>query len=203
MAFAFQSSSDRRDRSSERSDQELVSAIQRGDEAALELLVRRYHAPLLQYADRLLGDAETAGDVVQETFLRMIRALPRYRPQAKFSTWLYTIAGNLARDAVRSRNLRADRLRPIDEDERDGELGGPPEAVVDAALQQVQLADIRRALASLSPDHREVVILHYYQGLSYKEIATVTGCTVGTVGSRLHYAIRHLRRALGAALEES
>lgn len=203
MAFAFDRSSDRSHGSTERSDQELVRAIQRGDEAALEVLVRRYHTPLQQYVDRLLGDPETAGDVVQETFLRMIRALPRYRPQAKFSTWLYTIAGNLARDAVRSRNLRAERLRPIDEQDRDSELAGPPEAVVEAALQTVQLDDIRRALVALSPDHRQVVVLHYYQGLSYKEIATVTGTSVGTVGSRLHYAIRHLRRELGAALEEA
>lgn len=197
MAWAFEPSSNRMD-SSAAEDLELVAAVQRGDEAALEQLVRRYHAPLCQFAERLLGDREAAGDVVQETFIRMIRALPRYRPQARFSTWLYTIATNLARDSARSRTVRAERLRPIEDVDHDAEVAEPPAAVADLALQRVQLSDIKRALGNLSSEHREVIVMHYYQGLSYKEIATATGCTVGTVGSRLHYAIRHLRRHLGA-----
>lgn len=183
-------------------DQVLVAAVQRGDEAALDALVRRYHGPLSQFAERMLGDPEAAADVVQDTFLRMIGALPRYEPRAKFSTWLYTIAANLARDRLRRRQVRLEHERPIDEDDRDEEIAEPAEAVVDAALRRVARDEIRRALLALSPDHRAVIVLHYFQGLSYKEIAHVCGCSVGTVGSRLHYAIRHLRRCIGGEEDE-
>ncbi|NUQ01808.1 MAG: RNA polymerase sigma factor, partial [Armatimonadetes bacterium] len=181
-------------------DQVLVARVQRGDTAALDELVARYHAPLAQYLERMLGEPETAREVTQETFLRMMRALPRYRPRAKFSTWLYTIATNLARDELRRRQNRQERHRPL-EDADQGEVAEPPVPLVETALGRVVRDDIKKALAGLSPEHREVIILHYYQGLSYKEIAEASRCTVGTVGSRLHYAIKHLRRHLGAAEE--
>ncbi|MCC7494520.1 MAG: sigma-70 family RNA polymerase sigma factor [Fimbriimonadaceae bacterium] len=177
-------------------DLALVRRVQRGDAAALDLLVERYHGPLSQFLERLLGDAETAREVTQETFLRMMGAVARYQPRAKFSTWLYTIATNLARDELRRRQTRASRATELDDADREP-LAEPPTPLAEAALAQLERDDIRRALRSLSADHREAVVLHYYQGLSYKEIASVCGCTVGTVGSRIHYAVRHLRRHLG------
>lgn len=183
-------------------DQVLVARIQRGDGAALDSLIERYHAPLCQFLERMLGDPETAQEVAQEAFLRMMRALPRYRPRARFSTWLYTIASNLARDELRRQRHRADRVTELEEADR-GELAEPPLDVVDAALDRIEREDVRRALRSLSEDHRAVVVLHYYEGFSYKEIADIRGCTVGTVGSRLHYAVRHLRRVLAAETEET
>lgn len=185
-----------------RDDQVLVAAIQRGDHDALDALVLRYHGPLCLFLERMLGDPETAADVTQETFLRMIRALPRYQPRAKFSTWLYTIATNLARDRLRRGRTRLDHERPLDDPEREDDLAEPEVGVADQALGRVQREEIRKALADLSADHRTVILLHYFQGLSYKEIAAVCGCTTGTVGSRLHYAVRHLRRRLGEGEEE-
>ncbi len=183
-------------------DQALVVRIQRGDAGAVDVLVDRYHAPLCAFVERMVGDPETACEVTQETFLRMIRALPRYRPRAKFSTWLYTIAANLARDELRRRQHRETRLQPLEEADR-GEVAEPPQRVDEAALEQITRSDVRHALATLSEEHRAAVVLHYYDGLSYKEVAEICGCTVGTVGSRLHYAVKHLRRALGVGDEES
>jgi RNA polymerase sigma-70 factor (ECF subfamily) len=184
-------------------DQTLVTAAQRGDQAALDALVRRYHGPLAQFLDRMLGDPEAAGDVAQETLLKMIRALPRYQPRAKFSTWLYTIATNLARDHLRRSRHRDRWQQSLDDPDH-----GPDEPatehglVADRAVLTLTREDVRRALETLSPEHRAVMLLHYFEGLSYKEIAQALGCTIGTVGSRLHYAIRHLRRQFGAATED-
>ncbi len=182
-------------------DQSLVRRVQQGDAAALDRLVERYHGPLSQFLERMLGDAEVAREVTQETFLRMMRAIARYRPEARFTTWLYTIASNLARDELRRRQHRQDRLRPLDDADHE-ELAAPPRAVDEAALDAVVREDVRRALSCLSAEHRAVVILHYYQGLGYQEIAEVCGCTVGTVGSRLHYAVKHLRRHLRVGEED-
>ncbi len=176
-------------------DQSLVRLVQRGDAAALDCLVDRYHGPLTQFLERMLGDRDTAADIAQETFLRMMRALPRYRPKARFSTWLYTIAANLARDELRRRHLRGERTVELEEADR-APVAEPEASVADQALARVERADVRRALALLSPEHRTVVALHYYEGFSYKEIADISGCTIGTVGSRLHYAVKHLRRHL-------
>ena len=181
-------------------DQVLVRQVQRGDKLALDRLVDRYHGPLSQFLERMLGDPETAAEVTQEAFLRMIRALPRYQPKAKFSTWLYTIASNLARDELRRRHLRADRTVELEEADRTP-VAEPQLSVADQALARVERAEVRRALAELSPEHRTAVLLHYYNGFSYKEIAEISGCTIGTVGSRLHYAVKHLRRHLESAEE--
>ncbi|MBI5831645.1 MAG: sigma-70 family RNA polymerase sigma factor [Armatimonadetes bacterium] len=179
-------------------DQALVVAIQRGDAGALDVLVRRYHAPLTQFLDRLLGDPDTAADLAQETFLKMMRALPRYQPRARFSTWLYTIAHHLALDHLRRHRSRQARTDSLDDPLRAGsEPATEARLTSDTALDRVAREDVRRALDSLSPEHRTVMLLHYFEAMSYKEIADTVGCTVGTVGSRLHYAVRHVRRELG------
>ena len=179
-------------------DQALVVAIQRGDAGALDVLVGRYHAPLTQFLDRLLGDPDTAADLAQETFLKMMRALPRYEPRARFSTWLYTIAHHLALDYLRRHRTRQARTDSLDDPYRAGaEPATDARLTSDAALDRVAREDVRRALGSLSPEHRAAMLLHYSESLCYKEIAEAVGCTVGTVGSRLHYAVRHVRRELG------
>lgn len=180
----------------EADDQALVVAVQRGEASALDALVQRYHTPLSQFLERMVGEPETALDLTQETFLKMIRALPRYRPRAKFSTWLYTIAANLARDELRRRQVRTEHLAHLEEEERQELPSEPRLSVVDEALGNVTREEVRRALVALSEEHRTVVLLHYFQGLSYREIADVCGCTVGTVGSRLHYAVRNLRQCM-------
>lgn len=185
-------------------EQVLVLAAQRGEPAALEALVRRYHAPLVQYLDRLLGDPEAAGDLAQETLLKMMRALPRYQPRARFSTWLYTIATNLGRDHLRRKGYRERWQHSLDDPERRGpEPATEAGLVSDQVLASLTREDVRRALSDLSAEHRAVMLLHYFEGLSYKEIAETMGCSVGTVGSRLHYAIRRLRRQLGTDAPES
>lgn len=178
----------------------LVSAAQAGHAPALDALVRRYHAPLCQFLERLCGDADRAADLAQEAFLKMIRALPRYQPRAKFSTWLYTIAVNLARDEARRLRYRGRFQTSLDESDRPAdEPVSPAPPVADEVLAKITREEIRAALVALSPEHREVLLLHYFEHFSYKEIAAACGCTVGTVGSRLHYAVKYLRKALGDA----
>lgn len=180
-------------------DQALVACVQAGGPGAadaLEALLARYHRPLQQYLDRLLGDPEAAADLVQETFLKMIGALPRYQPRARFSTWLYTIAHRLALDFLRRRR-REQRTDSLDDPARAAaEPASSDRPVAEVALDRVTRDDIRAVLARLSPEHRAVILLHYFEGFSYKEIAQTVGCTVGTVGSRLHYALRAVRREL-------
>jgi len=179
-------------------DQALVVAIQRGDAGALDVLVKRYHAPVTQFLDRLLGDPDTAADLAQETFIKMMRALPRYQPRARFSTWLYTIAHHLALDHLRRHRTRQARTDSLDDPLRAGaEPATDPLLTSETALDRVAREDVRRALAKLSPEHRTVMLLHYFEAMSYKEIAEAVGCTIGTVGSRLHYAVKHVRRELG------
>lgn len=180
----------------------LVSAAQAGHAPALDALVRRYHTPLCQFLERMCGDADRAGDLAQETFLKMIRALPRYQPRAKFSTWLYTIAVNLARDEARRLRYRGRFQTSLDDsDSPAAEPVSTAPAVADEVLARITREEIRRALVDLSPEHREVLLLHYFEGFAYKEIAEACGCSVGTVGSRLHYAVKHLRRALEDAAD--
>ena len=185
------------------SDSELVLRGQRGDTAAFEELVSRYRGKVYGLAYGMVRNDQDAQDLCQETFIRAWQSLEAFRGQSSFYTWLYRIVHNLTIDMVRRRS----RATMVEFDERIGreETGGEPVALIhklpsdDAHNKDVREA-IDRALEQLSPEHREVILLKDFEGLEYKEIAKVVGCSAGTVMSRLFYGRRHLQRLLKEVL---
>jgi RNA polymerase sigma-70 factor (ECF subfamily) len=170
------------------SDQELVAGLAGGDMACLGELVRRHQDRVVGLAYRLLGRWDAAEDVGQDAFLHVHRAAGRYRPEALFTTWLYRIVVNLCRDV-----RRRDRRRPLPLPDRVPAAPDPPAG----PLERRELAErVRRAVAQLPDRQRTAVVLHRYQGLSYREVAEATGWSASAVESLLVRAYAHLRRAL-------
>jgi len=172
-------------------DEYLVSLSQAGSVEALDGLARRWTPRLLRYAARLLGGsgeaAETARDVVQETWVGAIRSLRGLRDPAQFPAWIYGIATRKCADAIRT-SMRRRRL------DADADTGRPV-----TSLTSEQQIDLATAIRGLPPIHRAAVHLFYVEDLSVEEIASVLGIPAGTVKSRLHHAREALKRQLGAA----
>lgn len=184
------------------SDEDLIARFQEGDERAFNELVRRYKDPLTNFAFRFLGDRDECLDVVQETFIRVYRNKHSFKPIARFSTWLYTITTNLCRSALRRRRVRAMFSLHRDDDDGMGEL--PDESAhtdrrADASLKAER---IQRALLTLAPKYREVVVLREIEELSYEEIAAVTRLNIGTVKSRINRARVQLQEQLKDLLDD-
>ena len=198
--------SDGRKQFSEQTDEELIAAFQQGSEKAFDVLVGRFKNPLTNFVYRFLGDFDECDDVVQETFVRVFRNKHLYTPQAKFSTWIYTIAGNLAKSRLRQRDrhrlvsLFHPGKKGADEGEREiPDLRYAADRDADRALKHER---IQKALNSISPKYREVVVLRDIQELSYQEIAKVTGLNLGTVKSRIKRGRTMLQVLLRDIFEE-
>jgi RNA polymerase sigma-70 factor (ECF subfamily) len=184
-------------------DLELMLRVRRGDAESFELLLRRYRAPLVNYFCRMVRDRALAEDLAQEVFLRVYRARHRYQAEARFTTWLYRIATNLALNAIRDRKPVAARVEPVDAE-------GDPDSsrFVDSkptAEQQLIQTDrqrlIRRAIEALPENQRAAVILHKYQEVDYHQIAKILGVSVSAVKSLLFRAYESLRARLEPLLE--
>ncbi len=181
-----------------------VTAARAGDEAAFERLVARHEGTLYRLARRLLGDEEEALDAVQETFLRIYRGLGAFRGEARFRTWATGIAIHVCRNRLASASARAARRSvPLAGGEEEDpssrferELADPAPGPEAAARGSELRRAVSRALARLTPEHREVLLLCEMQGLSYEEAAAALGCRLGTVRSRLARARRALRQHL-------
>jgi RNA polymerase sigma-70 factor (ECF subfamily) len=173
-------------------DDDLMVRAAQGEEAAFRLLVERWEGPVFGFLERMMRSREEALDLSQETFLRVYAQAKRYRPEGRFHSWLFRIAGNLARSALRHRRvLRWLRFDPALHD-RAG-----PEDPVDRRRERAEARrTVRDALARLPDRQRQVVLLRRYQGLSYSEIAEAMGTTVHAVESLLQRAIASLRRDL-------
>lgn len=175
-------------------DHQLARQAQRGSRRAAGALIERHYDAIFGYLYRLSGgDRARAEDWTQETFLRALRSLATYDPQRAFTTWLYAIATNIVRDHAASADARRVSTAPDDADDR-WDADDPP---LDASL--IADADARavaEALASLTDTQREAVVLVYYQGVSLREAADALGIPLGTVKSRLWYAIARLRQAM-------
>lgn len=173
-------------------DEDLARAIQRGDARALNTLVERHHASLLGYLYRMTGgDRPLAEDLVQETFLRVLRSIRQYHSAQRFKPWLYTIATNLARDHFKRADTR--RTDPI----QTGTLSLPdPNQPEPTFLAHDDARQVIAALAQLPDLQRETVILRYYQDLSLAEIAETLNIPVGTVKSRLSIGLNRLKDLL-------
>ena len=183
----------------ELTDEELILEFQRnGTIGAYEILVQRYKNPLINYVFRFLGDYEACVDIVQETMIKVYRYKDSYSSIAKFSTWIYTIAGNLARTEYQRRKRR--KIFSINSygDEKDETYEIPdesfdPERITDSGIKEKIIQD---ALEKISKAYREVVILRDIQDLSYEEISEITNLPVGTVKSRINRGRAQLQKLL-------
>lgn len=169
-------------------DEELCLQIQEGNEAALEALIHRYHRPIFAYLYRLSAHRQTAEDLTQETFTRLMVQVHAYRFPRSFKPWLYTIAHNLYRDYAKS---AARRTFPSAEPMAEQSSG-----LVDLSERIADQASVNHALRSLEPEEREVLLLRFYQDLTSDEIAQVIGIPAGTVRSRLFRTMRKLKGLL-------
>jgi RNA polymerase sigma-70 factor (ECF subfamily) len=153
-------------------------------------LLAEYETPLLGYATRLLGDAETARDVVQDTFLRLCKA-DRARINAHAGRWLFTVCRNRSLDVLRKES----RMQPLSEaQEATLESNAPPPAAV--AERKETRSQVLGAIDALPSNQREVIHLKFQEGMSYKEISSITGLSVSNVGYLLHTGIKKLRTEL-------
>ncbi len=190
----------------QQTDEELIAAYQRGSSEAFELLIARYKNPLTNFVYRFLGNFDECEDVVQETFIRVYRKKHSYRPEARFSTWIYTIAGNLAKTRLRQRDrhkfVSLSPSRKRDGEEITFEVPDTRYAADRQADSTLKNEIIQRALNSISPKFREVVVLRDVQELSYEEIAEVTGLSLGTVKSRINRGRTLLQKLLRDIVED-
>jgi RNA polymerase sigma-70 factor, ECF subfamily len=184
----------------EDTDAALARRCRSGDVAAFGDLVRRHEKKVYALVARILGQNATADDVddtVQDIFVQAWRAFPRFRGDAKFSTWLYRIATNMAIKQWHKRK-RA-RIIVSDEDLPESvriSVADPNHGPAEQAEFKLRDSALRAAIEALPEKQRTVLLLHYFEEYSCEEVAALTGCSVGTVWSRLHYACKKLRGSL-------
>jgi RNA polymerase sigma-70 factor (ECF subfamily) len=178
-------------------DEDLVSRSRGGDLDSFNQLILRWERPIYALAYRVIGREEDARDVCQETFLRAFRALPGFKGQAKFSSWVYRIALNLCRDWMR-RQRRTPMIQVpegVDPEELAAE-GGPAESIEDLVSRRQLSAVVAEAMALLPEEQRTAIILKEYHGMTFQEIAELQGCPLSTVKTRLYQGLSVLRRHL-------
>jgi RNA polymerase sigma-70 factor (ECF subfamily) len=184
-------------------DADVVALAQQGRESAFRELIRRYERPVFSLIYRMVRDRELAEDLAQDTFIKVLNHIDRYRPEFKLSSWLFKIANNVAIDHLRRRHLDTISI--------DGSPHAQtPDAIeatsFDVAVQQESALDelearelgtaIERAIAGLRPEYRSCIMLRHVEGRSYEEIATTLDLPLGTVKTYIHRARHELRRAL-------
>jgi len=174
-------------------DEELMFHLARGNDYALEVLVKRYELKIINFVYRMVGDFDQAEDIAQEVFIRVYRHRERYRPIAKFSTWLYTIATNLAKSELRRRSI----FNPISLTLLKGERPSSSKKGPENALLEKELGEkIQEGIGRLKANYRVPLVLRDVEGLSYEEISEIVGCPLGTVKSRINRARLRLREML-------
>ncbi len=179
------------------SDEALMEGYQAGDEKAFNALFARYENRLYNFFLRRFGDANTADDLYQTTWLKVHRNRNRFDPTKSFRVWLFTIAYNLLKDEYK----RSEKFREYYSDElpdgKDQRVG--PEI----QLEQAEMKEIiRRALDTLPESQREILILSKFEGMKYREIARITGLSAGAVKQKAHRAFVSLKKRLETSLEE-
>jgi RNA polymerase sigma-70 factor, ECF subfamily len=172
------------------SDEILMTRFSRGDESAFLELVTRYRNRLLNFIFRRTGSHELAEDIVQETFLRVVNAAPRYQATAKFTTWLYTIALNLWRNELsRKRSFSSPNEATLVQQSTSMDL-------------QVDFRRLQSLMQDLSEEHCLVLELGFVEGWTNQQIADLLDCSVGTIKSRKFYALKELRKRMGIKQNE-
>jgi len=175
-----------------RRDGELVTRYLAGDRRAFDELVRHYQRPIYQVAYRYLRSEADAKDLTQRTFLKVYGALPRFRAEASFRTWIYRIAINLCLNELRDRRRgeASDRPEVIDE-------ATVPAPDIESLDDQARGAWLRRAIASLPPKQRMVLELRIYDELPFREVAELVGSTENAAKVNFHHAVKRLRALKG------
>lgn len=184
-----------------RTDVQLMLDVKAGDEASFELLLQRYRTPLVNFLFRMVRNREQAEDLAQEVFLRVYRAREDYVPSAKFTTWLFRIATNLALNSMR--DTRYQRLEvsidaPVkvdaeDGDERPLDVAEKRPNIEQHLVEDVRVKMIRHAINKLPEKQRAAVLMHKYQELDYTEIAKILSCSESALKSLLFRAYEALR----------
>ena len=184
-------------------DADVVVLAQQGREAAFRELIRRYERPVFSLIFRMVRDRETAEDLSQETFIKVLNHIDKYRPEFKLSSWLFKIANNVAIDHMRKRHVDtismdgSPHARSLAETEA---TSFDVEARGETALEELESKElgtaIERAIARLRPEYRSCIMLRHVEGRSYEEIAATLDLPLGTVKTYIHRARHELRKAL-------
>ena len=189
--------------SNQASDKKLVERVQKGDKGAFDLLVLKYQHKIVNLVMRYVRDPELAQDIAQEAFIKAYRALPRFRGDSAFYTWMYRIAVNTAKN-----HLAAQRRRPMDVEL---DLQDPEQYDMHAKLKETDTPEgvtlsnelketVERAIAALPEDLRTAIVLRELEGMSYEEIAETMECPVGTVRSRIFRARDAIGKKVGSLI---
>ena len=184
-------------------DQEVVSLARHGQDAAYRELVRRYERPVFSLVYRMVRDRELAEDLSQETFVKALNAIESYRPEFKFSSWIFKIANNAAIDHLRRRELDTLSLDGSPHAETPEAIEATALQIGDrqeTALEEVEArelgGEIETAIARLRPEYRSCILLRHVEGRAYEEIAEILGLPLGTVKTYIHRARNELRLSL-------
>ncbi|MBF6615666.1 RNA polymerase sigma factor RpoE [Pollutimonas thiosulfatoxidans] len=186
-------------------DAELVARVQRGDKRAFDLLVLKYQRKIMRLLSRMIRDPAEVEDVAQEAFIKAYRALPQFRGDSAFYTWLYRIAINTARNWQAASGRRPITLNAIETE--DGETFSQIDNLTDNSTPESTLASrqvvetVNKAINSLPDDLRTAIVLREIEGMSYEDIAQSMGCPIGTVRSRIFRAREAIAAQLRPVLE--
>jgi RNA polymerase sigma factor (sigma-70 family) len=175
----------------EMTDQSLMLAVREGDVEKLGVLFERYHRQLFNFLFRLTGNRHLSEDLVQEVFVRILKYRHTYRNESQFTTWMFQIARNARIDYLRQSSPEEANV-----DEHAAEFVSPAPTPAESVEKQDEIRIILEALAKLSEERREVLLLRGFHGLKFEEIAEVTACSVNTIKGRAFRAIRELRAAV-------
>jgi RNA polymerase sigma-70 factor, ECF subfamily len=184
-------------------DADVVTLAQQGREAAFRELIRRYERPVFSLIFRMVRDRETSEDLAQDTFIKVLNHVDRYRPEFKFSSWLFKIANNVAIDYLRKRQLDTVSMDGSPHASTASEIEATSFDVAsrgETALEEIESKElgsaIERAIARLRPEYRSCIMLRHVEGRSYEEIAATLDLPLGTVKTYIHRARHELRKAL-------
>src|SRR5690242_17769491 len=184
-------------------DADVVALAQQGRDAAFRELIRRYERPVFSLIYRMVRDRELSEDLAQDTFIKVLNHLDRYRPEFKLSSWLFKIANNVAIDHLRRRQLETVSIDGSPHAATASEVEATSMDVVDQTetpLQEMESKElgsaIERAIAQLRPEYRSCILLRHVEGRSYEEIASTLDLPLGTVKTYIHRARHELREAL-------
>src|ERR1019366_565451 len=184
-------------------DADVVALAQRGREDAFRELVRRYERPVFSLIFRMVRDSATAEDLAQDTFIKVLNHVDRYRPEFKLSSWLFKIANNVAIDHLRRRQLDTISMSGSPHAESAAEIESTSfdvASTAESALDKIESKElgsaIEKAIAKLRPEYRSCILLRHVEGRSYEEIAATLDLPLGTVKTYIHRARHELREAL-------
>ncbi len=179
----------------------VVERCQKGDTSAFEWIVEAFGPRIFSFLLRMVRHRELAEDLTQDTFVRALSSINRYDHRDRLSSWLFRIATNLVRDHVRKIQRRGPTISGDSVDAEQGAVLAILPAETGAADERLSGAEDRRllhaALAELTPEYREVIVLRHYSGLSFKEIAAILDCPLGTALARMHRGLAKLRSLMG------